>query len=84
MSETPVKAMTPEPLEGALTGADDRILRQHPATSFKRRLKPVFETRIHRTSIPVRKNRVLARKFEGGRDGEARDFAQDRQDGAAP
>ena len=26
MSETPVKAMTPEPLEGALTGADDRIL----------------------------------------------------------
>jgi len=31
--------------------------RQHPATSFKRRLKPVFETRIHRTSIAVRKNR---------------------------
>ena len=26
MSETPVKPMTPEPLEGALTGADDRIL----------------------------------------------------------
>src|ERR1700683_2323466 len=30
---------------------------RHPATSFKRRLKPVFETRIHRTSITVRKNR---------------------------
>ena len=26
MSESPVKAMTPEPLEGALTGADDRVL----------------------------------------------------------
>jgi sulfoxide reductase catalytic subunit YedY len=25
MSESPVKAMTPEPLEGALTGADDRV-----------------------------------------------------------
>ena len=26
MSESPVTAMTPEPLEGALTGADDRLL----------------------------------------------------------
>jgi hypothetical protein len=26
MSESPVKAMTPESLEGALTGADDRVL----------------------------------------------------------
>ena len=29
MTENPPKPMTPEPLEGALTGADDRLLLNH-------------------------------------------------------